>query len=333
MITIDTISKVFETKTSKFHALRDVSLNVREGSIHGVIGPSGAGKSTLIRTINALESYDSGRIDVLGYQDIKKLNKESTRMLRKKIGMIFQNFNLLDRQNVFDNIAFPIKLDRKLTDDDHRKIEGLIEIVGLKGYENSYPSQLSGGQKQRVGIARVLVNEPKLLLCDEPTSALDTSTIKSILHLLKSLRDTHGLTIIIVTHDMNVIKEVCDVVTVMDKGGVVESNIIDNIIYNPQHDITKSLLDTIGFNLEELVTRFKDYPNLCLLKFNKEAEQQALISNMSIEFSVKINILYANITAKNRGIMLVSIDVTDLKNLDQLNVFFERNEVETRYVR
>ena len=179
---------------------------------------------------------------------------------------------------------------------------------------------------------RALVNDPKVLLCDEPTSALDTTTIKSILHLLENLKETYGLTIIIVTHDMNVIKEICDVVTVMDKGEVIETNTIDNIIFNPQHEITKALLDSVGFNLDSLSTRFKEYPNLCLLKFKKDSKLDALISAISIEFEAKINILYANITPKDQGIMLVSIDVQTKMKLEEVNNAFKKSEVETKYV-
>lgn len=307
MINIENISKTFLTKTSEFKALNNVTLKIEDNSIHGIIGPSGAGKSTLIRIINKLETYDQGQVDIFEYKDIKKINKESTRMLRKRIGMIFQEFNLLDRQTVFNNIALPIKINRNLTDGDHIKINELIVTVGLEGYENSYPSQLSGGQKQRVGIARALINNPDILLCDEPTSALDTMTIKSILQLIKDLKEKFGLTVIIVTHDMNVIKEVCDFVTVMDKGLIVEDNSIDNIIFNPKSNVTKLLLGTVGLDIDDLIKKYKEFNNLFLLKFEKESKQDSIISEISIIHKVKINILYANITPKENGIMLVNI--------------------------
>lgn len=307
MININNVSKTFHTKTNKFNALNNVSLKIKKNTIHGIIGPSGAGKSTLIRIINKIEVYDEGFVDVLEYKDIKKINKESTRMLRKRIGMIFQGFNLLNRQTVYENISFPVKLNRKLNDNDHQRINDLIKIVGLEGYENSYPSQLSGGQKQRVGIARALVNNPEVLLCDEPTSALDTTTIKSILTLLNNLKEKFGLTIVLVTHDMNVIKEICDQVTVMDKGIVVEDDLIDNIIFNPKNDVTKSLLGTVGLNIEEVIFKYNSINNLYLLKFDKVSKQESIISDISLEFKVKVNILYANITPKEKGIMLISI--------------------------
>lgn len=332
MISITNISKTFNTNKSQFHALKNVSLNIEEGFIHGIIGPSGAGKSTLIRTINQLETYDTGSINVFEYKDIKKLNKESTRMLRQKMGMVFQNFNLLSRQTVFDNIAFPIKLERKITREDKKKIYEIIELVGLKGYEESYPNQLSGGQKQRVGIARALINNPRILLCDEPTSALDTGTIRNILYLLKDLKERLNLTIVIVTHDMNVVKEICDYVTVMDRGQIVENNTTENIIFNPEHEVTKVLLGTVGFNIDYLIDKFKGHPNLCLLKFNKLAKREAIISQISLELEIPINILYANITAKDKGIMLVSIPSIENDLHKKLNSVITDRGVEVRYV-
>jgi len=253
-------------------------------------------------------------------------------MLRKQIGMIFQGFNLLDRKTVLQNILFPITLDHTITVDDTKKAKELMDIVGLSGYEESYPSELSGGQKQRVGIARALINNPNILLCDEPTSALDTTTIKSILALLKQLKEQLQLTVIIVTHDMNVIKEICDYVTVMDQGYVVENDTIDNIIFNPSHSVTKALLDTVGLNLEDLEIRFKDYPNLSLLKFDAHSKTESIISKVSINYNIQINILYANITPKDQGIMLVSINTTELELLHKVHLEFERNEVEIRHV-
>lgn len=308
MITIDTVSKTFRTKHGEFHALKDVSLTVEANTIHGIIGPSGAGKSTLIRLINQLEIHDSGTIKVFNYNDLRRLNKESTRMYRSNVSMIFQRFNLLERKTVFHNIALPIIFQRKLSSDDRTRIQTLINLVGLEGYEQSYPSQLSGGQLQRVGIARALVNEPKILLCDEPTSALDTLTIKSILTLLKSIQKELNLTVIIVTHDMNVIKEICQFVTVMDNGKIVENNTIDNIIFNPQSTITKSLLDTVGFNIEHVINMYSDKINMYLLRFTEAIQQDSIISDVSLHTKTKINILFANITPNNQGIMLISVE-------------------------
>lgn len=332
MITLTNISKTFKTKTNEFQALKNVSLSLEDGLIHGIIGPSGAGKSTLIRTLNKLETYEKGIVNIFEYKDIKKLNQESTRMLRKKQGMIFQNFNLLTQKTVLENVLFPLSLDHKITEDDIEKAKEILNTVGLSLYYDSYPNQLSGGQKQRVGIARALVNNPKILLCDEPTSALDTQTIKSFLQLLKTLKETYNLTIIIVTHDMNVIKEICDTVTVMHEGEVLEHNTLDEIIFNPQTSITKQLLDTVGFNIEDLENRFKDYPNLSLLKFSTSSKHDSVISSISIKLKIKINILYANITPKDKGIMLVSIITNDITILQKVKHEFEQEGVEIKYV-
>lgn len=252
-------------------------------------------------------------------------------MLRKDIGMIFQNFNLLDRQTVFSNVAFPITLVRNLTDSDTTNINQLLNKVGLGEYKDSYPSQLSGGQKQRVGIARALINNPKLLLCDEPTSALDTSTIKNILTLIKDLKSDYNLTVVVVTHDMNVIKEICDTVTVMDQGEIIEHDVLDNIIFNPKHNVTKALLSSVGFNLDELVQKYCDFPNLSLLRFGKTNKHNALISEISIKNGARINILYANITPKEQGIMLVSISGPK-KNTDAVFNELEKEGVEVNRV-
>lgn len=307
MISLNNVSKTFFTKSSSFHAVNDVTLSIEENTIHGIIGPSGAGKSTLIRILNQLERHDSGNVEVFDYKDLRVLNKESTRMYRKRVSMIFQKFNLLDRKTVLGNVLLPIQFDHKPTEQDIEKALHLISLVGLEGYEESYPSQLSGGQLQRVGIARALINNPDILLCDEPTSALDTLTIKSILSLLKDIQKKLQLTIIIVTHDMNVIKEVCEYVTVMHEGKIVENKSIDEIIFNPQSEITKQLLGTVGFNIEDLVKSFDDRSSLYLLKFDDTTKSKAIISTVSKECNTYINILYANITPNEQGIMLIDI--------------------------
>lgn len=332
MIRLHNISKTFQTQNREFKAVNNVSLDIKTDTIHGIIGPSGAGKSTLIRIINQLEIHDGGEVSVFDYKDLRKLNKESTRMYRRKVSMIFQRFNLLDRKTVFDNVALPLTFQRKLTLEDNNKVIELIKLVGLEGYEQSYPTQLSGGQLQRVGIARALVNDPEILLCDEPTSALDTLTIKSILELIKEIKNKLKLTVLIVTHDMNVIKETCDYVTVMNEGQIVENNSIDNIIFNPQSEITKSLLDTVGFNIDELVQRFHNKKNLYLLRFIESNKQDSIISAISRECAVNINILYANITPKDQGIMLVDIEEESEDKLKIILFSLEHKGVVVRHV-
>ena len=321
MITIKNVSKTFTTKQGSFNAVNDVSLTIKKNVIHGIIGPSGAGKSTLIRLINQLEVHDSGEVKVFGYSDLKCLNKESTRMFRTKVAMIFQKFNLLARKTVFDNIALPILFQRRLNNDDVEKIKELIKLVGLEGYEKSYPHQLSGGQLQRVGIARALVNEPEILLCDEPTSALDTLTIKHILRLIKRIQKELDLTVIVVSHDMNVIKEICDYVTVMDKGEIVESDTIDNIIFNPKSSVTKGLLDTVGFDIDRIVDMYANKYSLYLLRFLKLSKKDSIISRISIETGIQINILFANVTPSDQGIMIVTIEEV---NQDKINYVLDK---------
>ncbi|MFU8786199.1 MAG: methionine ABC transporter ATP-binding protein [Candidatus Izemoplasmataceae bacterium] len=313
MIKFTNVSKEFTGKTSSIHALNNVSFSIKPNVIHGIIGLSGAGKSTLIRIINQLERHDDGEVSVFGYDDIKRLNKESTRMLRRKIGMIFQNFNLLESKTVKENILFPLRATRKINQDDHEKVLKLIDDVGLKGYENQYPSQLSGGQKQRVGIARALINDPEILLCDEPTSALDPLTTKSILSLIKSIKYSRNLTVVIVTHDMHVIKEICDEVTVMHYGVPVEVGRVDDILFQPKHEVTKELVHLIGFNVEDIASQFSNLPNLTVLKFPKHLTSENLLSFYVQRYDISFNILFANISPNTEGLMLVSMDGKDIE--------------------
>ena len=331
MITLTNISKTFKTKQGEFKALKDISLTIKPNTIHGIIGPSGAGKSTLIRVINQLEVQDSGSISVFDYKDLRKINKESTRMYRKRVSMIFQNFNLLEQKNVYDNIALPITLHKSLNQEENKHISNLINLVGLNGYEKSYPSELSGGQKQRVGIARALVSKPEILLCDEPTSALDTQTIKTVLVLIKEIKEKLQLTVILVTHDMNVIKEICDDVTVMDAGLIVESNDIDNIIFNPQSHITSGLLGTIGLNINQFTSIQENKENMYVLLFNKEIIDQSVISNVIKMNNANINILYANITPNKKGIMLIEINSNQSTKQSTIKELQKRG-VEVRHV-
>ena len=324
MIRFKEIDKTYQSKSGEEQALKKVSLEIKEGTIHGIIGPSGAGKSTLIRVINQLEAHDHGVLDVLEYIDVVEKNKESTRMLRTKIGMIFQSFNLLESKNVMDNVLFPITLFRTPTSVDKEYATSLLETVGLKEYKNRYPAELSGGQRQRVGIARSLINRPKILLCDEPTSALDQRSVKQILALIKRIKEEQALTVVFVSHDMHVIKEICDVVTIMDKGEVVETNTIDEILLHPQHEATKLLTETVGYNIEQILADYAIEHTLYLLRFRKEAKERPLISELSQTHQVHLNILYANITPSHEGVLLVDIIGQEkdkvLKTLTKLGV-------------
>ncbi|MFW6298260.1 MAG: methionine ABC transporter ATP-binding protein [Bacillota bacterium] len=308
MIELKEVYKTFNTKEASTRAVRGVTFTIRQDTIHGIIGQSGAGKSTLVRLINQLETHDEGEIDVLSYGDIRKLNKESMRMLRRKIGMIFQHFNLLESKTVLENVLFPIKAMGTVDEAAMERARDLIREVGLEGNEKTYPSKLSGGMKQRVGIARALMNDPEILLCDEPTSALDVETTMSILSLIKRIQKERGLTVVLVTHDMHVIKEVCDHVSVMHEGHLVEDGALDDILFSAKHPTTKRLVESIGYNIDTIAEDYAHLPNLSLLRFEGRVTTKEILSRIIRETGVDINILFANITPSKEGLMLVSIN-------------------------
>ena len=231
MINLNNVSKTFYQKGKEIQALKPTNLHVKAGEIFGIIGYSGAGKSTLLRCLNLLETPSEGEV-IVDNQVVNKLNRKDLRSYRQKIGMIFQQFNLLSSKTVGENVAFNLKAGDVDSKDIPKRIDELLELVGLSDKKNVYPSQLSGGQKQRVGIAKALANNPKLLLCDEATSALDPVTTKQILSLLKEINRKLGITIILVTHEMEVIKQICDNVAVMENGEIIELNSVYEIFSN-----------------------------------------------------------------------------------------------------
>jgi D-methionine transport system ATP-binding protein len=248
MITIKNISKTFRQKHQHFKVLDDVSLEIEKGDIVGVIGFSGAGKSTLIRSVNLLEEPDEGQIIVNGI-DLTKLSSKALAQERKKIGMIFQHFNLLSSRTVFENVALP--LDNKNKPEITKKVNEILKIVGLEDKAREYPKNLSGGQKQRVAIARALANDPYLLLCDEATSALDPATTQSILELLKDINQRLGITILLITHEMDVIKAICNHVAVIDKGKLIAKGTLEDIISNKEHPIIKQFTKSKTMNIPQ----------------------------------------------------------------------------------
>lgn len=247
MIKFSQIEKIYDTPSGKIHALKGINLEIAKGEIYGIIGLSGAGKSTLVRCINMLERPTAGSVIVDG-QDMMKLSESELREARKNIGMIFQHFNLLSSATVYDNIAFPLTLSKTPKDEIAKKVEPLLELVGLKDKAKQYPAQLSGGQKQRVGIARALASDPKILLCDEATSALDPQTTKSILALIKDINKKFSLTVVVITHEMQVIKEICDKVAVISNGVIAEKGSVLDVFTNPQHEITKEFISVLLSN-------------------------------------------------------------------------------------
>ena len=302
MIQFKNISKTFESKTGIVHAVKDVNLEINSGEIFGVIGYSGAGKSTLVRLINLLERPTQGSIYISG-KDITQFNESQLRERRKKIGMIFQQFNLLSARNVFENIALPLKRQGLSKEEIHDKVIGLLELVGILDKAKAYPSQLSGGQKQRVAIARALANDPDILLCDEATSALDPQTTKTILKLIKDLNEKLKLTVVVITHEMEVVKEICDRVAVMEDGNVVELNTVQNIFSNPQENITREFINSTS-NLNKLsdliqneseVIQLQSYEKLLRIDFIGESTSDAIISKISKEYDTEASIIFANV--------------------------------------
>lgn len=301
MIEISNLSKIYHTPHQDILALDDVSLSVQRGEIFGIIGLSGAGKSTLIRCINMLEKPTRGSIIVDG-QDINALNQRELRQARQKIGMIFQQFNLLSSRTVFDNVMFPLEIARVPREQARQRVGELLELVGITDKARVYPDQLSGGQKQRVGIARALANDPKILLSDEATSALDPQTTRSILKLLKDINAQLGLTILLITHDMNVIKQICDRVAVINESRIVEVDDVVSMFSNPGTPTSQSFISAIVSKdapeeyMDSLINRHPDsYSRLVRVSFIGASAGEPVISAMIKRHGVDANILYGNI--------------------------------------
>ncbi|MGE7674588.1 methionine ABC transporter ATP-binding protein [Lysinibacillus sp. NPDC094403] len=301
MIVFKHIVKEFYQKKKKITALNDVSLEVQKGDIFGIIGYSGAGKSTLIRMVNGLENPTSGQIIVDG-KDIQKLSSNEKIMNKKKISMIFQHFNLLESKNVFDNVALPLKLRNESKEEIDRKVKEMLSFVGLEDKDKNYPNQLSGGQKQRVGIARALVTNPEILLCDEATSALDPKTTKSILELLKRVNEQFNITILLITHEMEVIRDLCNKVAVMEDGQLVETGNVIQVFGQPNQQTTKDFVETVIPNkipndLLNFYQKNKHTYTLLRLKFLGENTASSLLYQLNKRFNhVESNIVFANVT-------------------------------------
>ena len=302
MIRLEHISKRFEAGKQTVDAIKDVSLCIEKGTIAGIIGFSGAGKSTLARCINLLERPTEGKV-VVGDAELTALNEKQLREKRKKIGMIFQHFNLFASRTVYGNVAYPLRGSGRSRKEIEEKVRSLLDLVGLTDKANAYPSQLSGGQKQRVAIARALANDPEVLLSDEATSALDPETTRSILRLLKEVNRTLGITMVVITHEMQVVKEICHQVYVMEDGRVVEQGDVFQIFASPQQAITRRFVDSASnlSHIQELLDDparpIKLNPGDYLLRLNylKRSTSEALISTLSRHFELDINILFGNI--------------------------------------
>lgn len=281
MIKLVNVNKSF----SGNQVLKNINLHVKKGDIIGIVGHSGAGKSTLLRCLNALETYDSGSVTIMG-NELKGLSEKEVKTMRKKLGMIFQNFNLLNRKNVFDNIALPLevwKFDKAYIE---KKVTNLVKLVGLEDKIHSMPKDLSGGQKQRVGIARALALDPEILLCDEATSALDPNTTKSILELIKKINEELNITVVLVTHQMEVVKEICNRVALMEKGEIKGEGTVEELFLKPDKDLQKLLgenevLPESGVNIK--------------IFFPKEYSQQCIITSIARELDIDFSIVWGKL--------------------------------------
>ncbi len=306
-IEIKNLKKVFEIKGHSIIALDNINLSIEKGDIFGIIGMSGAGKSTLVRSINYLEKPTEGQILIDG-TDLFFLSEKELRKKRSDIGMIFQNFNLLEQKNVLDNVCFPLEIGGVKKKEARARARELLRTVNLEDKEKAYPSQLSGGQKQRVAIARALATNPRILLCDEATSALDPQTTSSILSLLKEINHNLGITIVIITHQMSVVTEICNRVAIIDNGRLVEEGSVDTIFENPQSDAAKELIS--GKDLRFTPLKKYETDNRIRIVFKENSAYEPVISNLILKFQKPVNILKAdtrNVNGKAVGEMILSV--------------------------
>lgn len=337
MIQLKNISKTFQQKNRIVNALSDVSLEVTAGKIFGIIGASGAGKSTLIRCVNLLEIPSSGKVIVDG-QDLMELSNSELAGSRRQIGMIFQHFNLLSSRTVFENIAFPLELNGSTKEDIRKRVLDLLSLVGLEDKLRDYPASLSGGQKQRVAIARTLAGNPKVLLCDEATSALDPATTLSILRLLKDINERLQITILLITHEMNVVKAICDEVAVMSEGKLVEQGPVSTIFSSPQHPLTLNFIQS-SVKLEvpdvykKRLTAIRTATNrpLVKLEFTGLSISDPVLSEVAVLFQVQNNIISANLDYAAEvkfGAILIEVIATE-ENHQKAMVYYAEKNIKT----
>lgn len=295
LIEIRHLTKKFIQKEGEIAALQDISLSVEKADIYGIIGMSGAGKSTLVRCLNYLETPSEGDVIIDG-KNLGELSEKELRLQRSEIAMIFQHFNLLMQKNVIDNVCFPLRLQKVNKKDAREKARELLKIVGLEAKEKAYPAQLSGGQKQRVAIARALASDPKILLCDEATSALDPQTTDSILKLLQKINEELGITVVIITHQMNVVQEICNKVAIIEGGKLVEDGLMEDIFSHPKSKAAKKLIygqESQGFSKAGGGDEMHIGKRVRIV-FSKNSAFEPVIANMILHFNAPINILQAN---------------------------------------
>lgn len=304
MIKVSNLCKTYKTEKGSVEALKNVSFEVEKGEIYGIIGLSGAGKSTLIRCLNLLEKPTSGSIIVDG-DDLQALDEKQLRLKRRKIGMIFQSFNLLMQKNVLSNVCFPMEIVGVDKTEAKKKALEYLKIVGLESKAEAYPAQLSGGQKQRIAIARVLASNPEILLCDEATSALDPETTKSILNLIKDINKKYGITVVLITHEMAVIQEICDRCAVLENGELMEENTVEELFRHPKTNAARRLI----FNSTNQIKNMSG-GKVVRIAFEETNTSEPVIANLILEFKKPVNILESNISSINgssRGQMMIQL--------------------------
>lgn len=321
MIKIENLVKEFSIDNKKFRAVDNVNLSINQGEIFGIIGLSGAGKSTLIRLINRLEEPTEGRVIIDGI-NINTLTKKELNLTRQNIGMIFQSFNLFNQQTVYDNIAYPLRLQNKSKKEIDKLVMEQLEFVNLVEKKNAYPKELSGGQKQRVAIARAIVTKPKILLSDESTSALDPQTTKQILDLLKKAVDVYKMTVVMITHQLEVAKEICDKVAVMENGKIIEQNTVTEIFKNPKTSLAKNLIKSIGNGFEEEIDVKSYSGKIFRLSYDETSSNEPILSRAIKNFDIEVNIISGNINkVVNSSIGYLYVEVIASK--DTIEKFIE----------
>ena len=304
MIQVENLCKRFETKGGTVEAAKNISFSIEKGEIFGIIGLSGAGKSTLVRCLNLLERPTSGTVKVNG-KNLTELSEKELRKERQKIGMIFQHFNLLMQRTALDNVCFPMEIAGIGKAEARKKALEYLRIVGLEEKALSYPSQLSGGQKQRVAIARVLASDPQILLCDEATSALDPQTTKAILELIKEINRDYGITVVVITHEMSVVQEICDKVAVLERGSLVETGTVEELFRNPKIDEARKLVFSGRTQIKEMKGK-----RLVRVTFREKSSFEPVIANLVLTYRTPVNILYAdtkNINGQAQGEMILQL--------------------------
>lgn len=324
IINVKNLNKTFNGSDLKVEALKHVSFSVEKGEIFGIIGLSGAGKSTLVRCLNLLEKPTSGEVIVQG-KELMSLSEKELRQARQKIGMIFQHFNLLMQNTCLDNVAFPMEIAGISKKEARKKALDYLKIVGLEEKAKAYPAQLSGGQKQRVAIARVLASNPEILLCDEATSALDPETTKSILKLIKDINQKYGITVVVITHEMTVIQEICHRCIVLENGQLIEENTVEELFRHPKTKAAKRLIFSASNSVKKM-----EGGKVIRVSFSEVATYEPIIANLILEFKTPVNILSSDVTSLNgqtNGQMIIQLPDDETKATKMIEYLSKKNEI------